>query len=40
MEKTLVVDSGMEVLDMRRIDEIRMRETMEIALEKLVALGG
>lgn len=40
MEKTMVVDSGMEVLDMRRIDEIRMRETMKIALDKLTALGG
>ncbi len=40
MEKTMVVDSGMEVLDMRRIDEIRMRESMEIALGKLAALGG
>ena len=40
MEKTLVMASGMEVLDMRRIDEIRMRQTMEIALDKLAALGG
>jgi len=40
MEKTMVVASGMEVLDMRRIDEIRMRETMKIALDKLTALGG
>ena len=40
MEKTMVVASGMEVLDMRRIDEIRMRETMNIALKKLAALGG
>lgn len=40
MEKTMVVDSGMEVLDMRRIDEIRMRETMKVALDKLAALGG
>ena len=40
MEKTMVVASGMEVLDMRRIDEIRMRETMNIALDKLAALGG
>jgi len=39
-EKKLVVDSGMTVLDMRRIDEIRMRETMQIALDKLAALGG
>ncbi len=40
MEKTMVVASGMEVLDMRRIDEIRMRETMNTALDKLAALGG
>jgi arginase len=40
IEKTMVVASGMEVLDMRRIDEIRMRETMTIALDKLAALGG
>lgn len=40
MEKTMVVESGMEVLDMRRIDEIRMREAMKIALDKLTALGG
>lgn len=40
MEKTMVVESAMEVLDMRRIDEIRMRETMKIALDKLTALGG
>lgn len=40
MEKKMVVDSGMEVLDMRRIDEIRMRETMTIALDKLAKLGG
>lgn len=40
MEKKMVVASGMEVLDMRRIDEIRMRETMDTALEKLTALGG
>jgi arginase len=40
MEKKMVVASGMEVLDMRRIDEIRMRETMTLALDKLAALGG
>jgi arginase len=40
MEKTMVVASGMEVLDMRRIDEISMRETMNIALDKLAAAGG
>ena len=31
-EKTLVVDSGMVVYDMRRIDELRMRTVMEQAL--------
>ena len=40
MEKTMVEACGMDVLDMRRIDEIRMRETMKIALDKLAALGG
>ncbi len=40
IEKTLVVASGMEVFDMRWIDENGMRETMNIALEKLSALGG
>ncbi len=40
MEKTMVVASGMEVFDMRRMDENRMRETMDGALEKLTALGG
>ncbi len=40
MEKTMVVASGMEVFDMRQIDENRMRETMNAALEKLTALGG
>jgi arginase len=32
MEKKLVVDSGMVVYDMRRIDELRMRTAMEQAL--------
>ncbi len=40
MEKKMVVASGMEVFDMRRMDENRMRETMDTALEKLTALGG
>ena len=40
MEKTLVVASGMEVYDMRRIDEISMRETMTLALDKMAALDG
>jgi arginase len=38
-EKALVVASGMEVFDMRWIDENGMRETMNSALEKLRALG-
>ena len=33
VEKKLVVDSGMVVYDMRRIDELRMRTVMEQALE-------
>jgi arginase len=33
VEKKLVVDSGMVVYDMRRIDELRMRTVMERALE-------
>ncbi len=40
MEKTMVVASGMEVFDMRQIDENRMRETMNAVLERLTALGG
>lgn len=40
MEKTMVVASGMDVHDMRRIDENGMRETMKIALETLSAQGG
>lgn len=39
-EKALVVASGMEVFDMRSIDENGLRETMNIALEKLSVLGG
>ncbi len=40
VEKKLVVSSGMEVHDMRRIDENGMRQTMEAALARLAALGG
>ncbi len=40
MEKTMVVASGMEVFDMRRIDEMGMRQTMDVALAKLAAFGG
>jgi arginase len=35
VEKKLVVDSGMEVYDMRRIDELRMRTAMEQALARV-----
>jgi arginase len=38
-EKALVVSSGMEVFDMRSIDENGMRETMSTVLDKLSALG-
>jgi arginase len=37
MEKKLVVDSGMVVYDMRRIDELRMRTAMEQALAHVAA---
>ncbi len=40
MEKNMVVASGIEVFDMRWIDENGMRETMKTALEKLSAVGG
>ncbi|WP_420416347.1 arginase [Pacificispira sp.] len=40
IEKKLVVASGMEVHDMRRIDENGMRQTMNEALDRLAALGG
>ena len=40
MEKKMVVASGIEVLDMRWIDENGMRESMRVALEKLDSLGG
>jgi arginase len=35
VEKKLVVDSGMVVYDMRRIDELRMRTVMEQALAQV-----
>ncbi len=40
MEKKMVVASGIEVLDMRWIDENGMRESMRVALKKLAAFGG
>lgn len=40
VEKRLVVASGMEVYDMRRVDEDGMRQTMAAALEHLSRLGG
>ncbi len=40
IEKKLVVASGMDVHDMRRIDENGMRQTMSDALDKLASLGG
>ena len=40
MEKKRVVSSGMDVHDMRRIDENGMRRTMEAALARLEELGG
>lgn len=40
VEKQLVVSSGMEVHDMRRIDEDGMRQTMDSVLAKLKGLGG
>jgi len=40
IEKIKVVESGMDVHDMRRIDENGMRQTMTQVLEKLAALGG
>jgi len=40
VEKKLVVQSGMEVHDMRRIDENGMRHTMEAALSQLKEMGG
>jgi arginase len=39
VEKQLVVDSGMVVYDMRRIDELRMRTVMEHALAHVAEAG-
>jgi arginase len=39
VEKKLVVDSGMIVYDMRRIDELRMRTVMEQALARVAEQG-
>lgn len=39
IEKTLVVESGVVVYDMRRVDELRMRVVMERALEAAVREG-
>ena len=40
IEKVKVVESGMDVHDMRRIDENGMRQTMTDVLDKLASLGG
>jgi len=40
VEKQLVIQSGLEVHDMRRIDENGMRRTMEHILERLARIGG
>lgn len=40
VEKQLVVQSGLEVHDMRRIDENGMRRTMDHVLERLARIGG
>ena len=40
VEKRMVVESGLEVHDMRRIDETGMRRTMERALERAADIGG
>ena len=40
IEKRMVVDSGLEVHDMRRIDETGMRRTMNAVLEQAAAIGG
>jgi len=40
VEKRMVVESGLEVHDMRRIDERGMRRTMEGVLSKLAKVGG
>jgi len=39
IEKRMVVKSGLEVHDMRRIDEIGMRRTMELVLGRIASLG-
>ena len=40
VEKRMVLDSELEVFDMRRVDEIGMRSTIEAALEHAVRRGG
>ena len=40
VEKKMVVESGIEVHDMRRIDENGMRRTMDMILERLAKDGG
>ena len=40
VEKQLVVQSGLEVHDMRRIDENGMRRTMDHVLDRLARIGG
>jgi len=40
VEKSLVVESGLEVVDMRQIDEMGMRAVMEEVLGRLAAAGG
>lgn len=40
VEKQMVVDSGLEVHDMRRIDETGMRRTMDTILARHAAIGG
>lgn len=40
VERRTVLDSGIEIHDMRRIDENGMRATMERVLERIAAIGG
>ncbi len=40
VEKRMVVESGVEVHDMRRIDENGMRKTMDEVLTRVAAVGG
>ena len=40
IEKRMVVESGLEVHDMRRIDENGMRKTMDVILGRIASLGG